>query len=118
MITVTRRITNKSEDKFKLEVTCDMSELTPEQIEEYAFDAIWIREQAKMRDLTTKALEGMTGEYTFTAEAKGNKAPKDPVKSAIKAVPNMTKKQREEMLKAIDAAEALEKEALEKEANK
>ena len=111
MITVARRITNDNKDKFKLEVTCDMSDLTAEQIEEYAFDAIWIKEQAKLRDLTTKALEDMAGEYTFTAEAKGNKAPKDPVKSAIKAVINMTKEQREEMLKAIDAAEALEKEA-------
>ena len=97
----TRRITNDNKDKFVLEVTCDMSELTPEQIEKYAFDAIWIKEQAKLRDLTTKVLEDMAGKYTFTAEAKGNKAPKDPVKSAIRAVATMTEEQKEELRQAL-----------------
>ena len=107
----TRRITNKSEDKFVLQVECDMSSLTPEQVEEYAFDAIWIKEQAKLRESSTQTLEGYEGSYTFTAEAKGTKGVKDPIKTAINAVPNMSKDERERLLKAIDEAEAKEKAA-------
>ena len=108
----TRRITNKSEDKFVLQVECDMSSLTPEQVEEYAFDAIWIKEQAKLRESSTKTLEGYEGSYTFTAEPKGTKGVKDPIKTAINAVPNMSKDDRERLLKAIDEAEAKEKQVL------
>ena len=101
-----RRITTKAGDKFVLMVTCDLSELTPEQVEEYAFDAIWIKEQATLRDTSTKAMEDMEGVYTFTAEAKTGKkrGPVDPVKAFLKAVPTMSKEQKAEALKALEEA--------------
>ena len=101
-----RRITTKAGDKFVLMVTCDLSELTPEQVEEYAFDAIWIKEQATLRDTSTKAMEDMEGVYTFTAEAKTGKkrGPVDPVKAITKALPTMTKEQKDELIKLLNKA--------------
>ena len=97
----TRRITNKQEDKFVLMVTCNMSSLTPEEIEEYAFDAIWIKEQAKLRESSTKTLEGYEGLYIFTAEPKGTKGVKDPVKAAINSIGNMSEEQKQELRDAL-----------------
>ena len=97
----TRRITNKSEDKFVLTVECDMSSLTPEQVEEYAFDAIWIKEQAKLRESSSKTLDGYEGRYIFTAEPKGTKGVKDPVKAAINSIGNMSEEQKQELRDAL-----------------
>ena len=107
---VTRRVTNTNKYKVVLKVNCDMSGLTPEQIEEYAFDSIWIAEQARLRDLSDKDLDAMEGVYSFTAVEKSRtKGPRDPLKAAIKSVPTMSKEQRKvlsDAIAAMDAAEA------------
>ena len=105
MTEVTRRVTNTNKHKVVLKVNCDMSGLTPEQIEEYAFDSIWIAEQARLRDLSDKDLDAMEGVYSFTAVEKSRtKGPRDPLKAAIKAISTMTPEARAELLAALKAA--------------
>ena len=101
---VTRRVTNDTKHKVVLKVNCDMSGLTPEQIEEYAFDSIWIAEQARLRDLSDKDLDAMEGVYSFTAVEKSRtKGPKDPVKALLKAWPTMTKEQKAEATRILES---------------
>jgi hypothetical protein len=102
---VTRRVTNNTGHKVVLKVNCDMSGLTSEQIEEYAFDSIWIAEQARLREMSDKNLDALNGEYTFTAVEKSRtKGPRDPLKAAIKAIPKMSDEEKAKLLAALKAA--------------
>lgn len=102
---VTRRVTNNTGHKVVLKVSCDMSGLTSEQIEEYAFDSIWIAEQARLRELSDTQLDDLNGEYTFTAVEKSRtKGPRDPLKAAIKAISTMTPEAKAELMKALKEA--------------
>ena len=101
---VTRRVTNTNKHKVVLKVNCDMSGLTPEQIEEYAFDSIWIAEQARLREMSDKDLDALEGVYSFTAVEKSRtKGPKDPVKALLKAWPTMTKEQKAEATRILES---------------
>ena len=74
MITSNRSIKNEGGNTFKLAVECDLSKLTEDQVKEYAFDAIWIKEQSRMRAMSNSALEAFKGSYKFIAEPKGTRS--------------------------------------------
>jgi len=101
-----RNVTNEAGNKFTLLVKCDLSGLTEDQIKEYAFDAIWIKEQSNMRAMSNKAFEEMNGNYTFKAVPKGIRIAKvmttDELVNAIKG------KSKEERLEAIERLKAME----------
>ena len=105
MITSNRSIKNEGGNTFKLAVECDLSKLTEDQVKEYAFDAIWIKEQSRMRAMSNNALEAYNGIYKFVAEPKGTRSA--PVISTAKIVEvareKMTKEQRAELIKQLEA---------------
>ena len=105
MIKVKRSITNEAGNKFELVVTCNFVNLSDEQTKEYAFDAIWIKEQSKLRAASNSAFEGLNGQYEFSASPKGVRAVAiltvDKVVEMAKA--KMTKEQRLEMIKRLEA---------------
>ena len=105
MIISNRSIKNEAGNVFKFEVKCDLSKLTEDQVKEYAFDAIWIKEQSRMRAMSNSALEAFKGTYKFTAEPKGTRSAS--VISTAKIVEvareKMTKEQRAELIKQLEA---------------
>ena len=46
-----------AEYKVKMVVECDVTGLTEDQVHAYAFDAIWIREQTKLRKFNQRQLD-------------------------------------------------------------
>jgi len=98
-----RNVTNEAGNKFTLLVKCDLSGLTEDQIKEYAFDAIWIKEQSNMRAMSNKAFEEMNGNYTFKAVPKGTRAVLDPVTTANKAIEKMTIEEKRALRKQLEA---------------
>jgi len=100
---IKRRITNEAGNKFELMVSCDISGLTQEQIEEYAFDAIWIKEQSTMRAMSNKAFEELGGKYTFTATPKGTRAVRKPMTQdeILAYIATLPKEERKAMLAQI-----------------
>ena len=105
MITANRSIKNETGNVFKFEVKCDLSKLTEDQVKEYAFDAIWIKEQSRMRAMSNSALRAFGGSYKFTAEPKGTRSA--PVISTAKIVEvareKMTKEERLALIKQLEA---------------
>ena len=74
-----RRIKNDVGDSFTLMVDGDLSGLSQEELEEYAFDAIWIKEQSTLRSNSNKCFEELEGNYTFKATPKGVRAARKPM---------------------------------------
>jgi len=101
-----RSVTNEVGNKYTLLVECDLSGLTKEQVEDYAFDAIWIKEQANMRAMSNKALEDLNGKHEFKAMPKGVRVAKvlttDELIKAIKG------KSKEDRLAAIEQLKAMD----------
>jgi len=105
MITANRSIKNEAGNVFKFEVKCDLSKLTEDQVKEYAFDAIWIKEQSRMRAMSNSALEAYNGTYKFVAESKGTRSA--PVISTAKIVEvareKMSKDERLALIKQLES---------------
>ena len=108
-----RKVTNEAGNKFDLTIECDLSKLTKEQIEQYALDSIWIKEQATLRAMSNSAFELMKGSYKFKASPKGIR--KAAVISNEKIVATARDKMsKEERLELIKKLEALDKKFAEK----
>jgi len=60
-----------------------------------------LRSRPNSENLLPKPFEGYEGSYTFTAEPKGTKGVKDPVKAAITSIGNMTEEQKQELRDAL-----------------
>jgi len=100
---IKRRVKNDAGNSFTLMVNCDMSGLTTEQIKEYAFDAIWIKEQSNLRALSNKAFEDMNGKYAFKATPKGVRAARKPMtkEEVLAYIAGLPKDERKAMLDLI-----------------
>jgi len=105
-IVAKRSVTNEAGNKFTLMVECDFSGLKNEEIQDYAFDAIWIKEQSNLRSLSNKAFESMNGEYMFKAIPKGTRVAK--VMSTDELINAIKGKSKEDRLKAIELLKAME----------
>jgi len=105
MKNIKRSITNEAGNKFTLLVDCDFSDLTDEQVREYAFDAIWIKEQATLRATSNKGFEDLNGNYSFKAMPKGTRVAK--VMTTGDMIKALEGKPLEERLKVIEQLKAM-----------
>ena len=103
-----RSVKNNAGNKFTLVVECDITGLNKEQVEDYAFDAIWIKEQTALREMSNKAFEDLKGKYSFKAIPKGIRKAKSKTLTTDELVNAIKGKSREERLAAIEQLKALD----------
>ena len=91
----------KSDSGYKVNITaiCDFKELSDIEIREYAFDAIWIKEQSKLRKLNNSELNELSKDgYTFIAQPKGLKVKRT---NESQAISSYQKADREGKIKIV-----------------
>ena len=103
----------KSDSGYKVNITveCDFSHLTHNELMEYAFDSVWIKEQGKLRKLNNSELSEISKNgYTFIAQPKGLKVKKSNESQAISAY---QKADREGKIKIVMETTGIEREQAE-----
>ena len=103
----------KSDSGYKVNITaeCDFSHLTHNELMEYAFDSVWIKEQNKLRRLNNSELSELSKNgFTFIPQPKGLRVKKS---NESQAISSYQKADREGKIKIVMETTGIEREQAE-----